>query len=154
MERFLEIEKIIEQYVNEEDGELSNYFVGGASDNKISMAEEKLGVNFPNSYKLFLKKYGTGGIDGIMFWGIEENKDTIDKCTVVAITEEYRKKGLPNKLVVFEENGDSVTCLDTENMNENNECPIVTWSIYDEDGVVFLDEDFCSYFLELVEECI
>ena len=39
-------------------------------------------------------------------------------------------------------------------MNENNECPIVIWSIYDEDGVVFLNEDFCSYFLELVEECI
>lgn len=31
---------------------------------------------------------------------------------------------------------------------------IIGQYVNDEDGVVFLNEDFCSYFLELVEECI
>ena len=154
MEQFNEIEKVIEKYLANEEEPFSNCFLGGVSEEIICKVESRLEVLFPESYKLFLKKFGSGGIGGMMFWGIEDKKESIERYTVVAITEEYRKKGLPHNLIVFEENGDYISCLETDKMNTNNECPVVTWSVYDEDGIVFLEEDFSSYFLSRVEEYV
>lgn len=35
------------------------YFTGGVDENRIKQAEKELGVTFPESYKWFLRKYGT-----------------------------------------------------------------------------------------------
>lgn len=154
MKQYSEIQKAINKYLLSEDKRLENYFLGGVSSEKISMAEEHLGVIFPDSYKFFLENYGSGGIGGMLFWGIESGKKQIEENTVIVITEEYRKKGLPNNLVVFEENGDYISCMETDKMNDENECPIVTWSIFDNDGIVFLEKDFYTYFLSRIEDYV
>lgn len=147
-----EIEDKIEKYCDNENKNIKDLFFDGAMLSEINAIEEKLGVKLPNSYKWFLGKYGSGGIGAMEFWGIESNKNNVNSYTVVSITEEYRKKGLDLSLVVFEENGEYITCLDTSKMNKNNECPVVTWSNYDLDGIVFKENSFYSYLLQQIED--
>lgn len=154
MENYIEIEQKIDQYLKNEKIEFSCCFLGGVNEREIEETEKALNVILPNSYKFFLKKYGSGGIEGMTFWGIEANKKQVEEYTVVAITEEYRKNGLPHNLIVVEENGDYVTCLETDKMNKDKECPVVTWSCYDEDEIVPLEKDFYTYLLNRIEDYI
>lgn len=148
----IEIEEKIKKYCELENKNMEDIFFDGATLLEISAVEEKLGVKLPNSYKWFLENYGSGGIGGMEFWGIENNKKDVNSYTVVSITEEYRRKGLELSLIVFEENGEYITCMDTSKMDENNECPVVTWSNYDLDGIVFKEDNFYSYFLERIDD--
>ena len=110
----------------------------------IKLSENEL--SYLTNIKLTDVLFDTVDLRNVIMQDVDVSQSSFDAILV---------KGISLKNIVgIEEYGGSVTCLDTGNMNENNECPIVIWSIYDEDGVVFLNEDFCSYFLELVEECI
>ena len=55
--------------VMQENEELFD-FTGGVSEDRIASAEEYLGVLFPESYKYFLKKYGTAERDRLEGYGI------------------------------------------------------------------------------------
>lgn len=147
-----EIEEKIEEYCENEGKKIEDIFFSGATLSEIAAVEKKLEVKLPKSYKWFLEKYGSGGIEGMEFWGIESNRSDVNNYTIVCITSEYRKKGLDLPLVVFEENGDYVTCMDTSKMNEEDECPVVTWSVYDSDGIVFKEDNFYSYLLSKIED--
>ena len=57
-------------------------------------------------------------------------------------------------LVAIEDLGEYIRCLDTSKMNKNNECPLVTWSYYDKDGIVFSDNNFYTYFMGQIEDCL
>ncbi len=151
---YKKIDEKIKEYLKNEEQEFDDCFLGGVSLEKISLVEKKLGVQFPTSYKEFLKKYGSGGIDGIIFWGIENNNVDINKNTVLFNTEKYRKKGIPDDLVVFRDVGEYVVCLETKKMDKNAECPVVTWSYHDKDGIIFCEKNFYIYFLKCVEECL
>ncbi|WP_413368137.1 SMI1/KNR4 family protein [Lysinibacillus sp. 3P01SB] len=52
--------------------------------------------------------------------------------TCVIETEEWRKYGLPMDLVVIQNYGIGVHCLDTSRLVDN-ECPVIEWSQDDED---------------------
>ena len=87
------------------------YFTGEVDENRIKQAEKVLGVNFPESYKWFLRSYGTSAsIYGI---GLSETP------AVVKYTLNYRKFGLPKSLVVIKDVGEWVYCLDTGRMKNN-----------------------------------
>jgi len=152
MSKYEIIENKIEQYLQEEEKQFEKCFLGGVSLEKIKLVEKRLEIVFPKSYIFFLEKYGSGGVEGIVFWGIEGEEVDIEKATIVLITEEYRKKGLPHNLVVFEETGEYVVCLDTSRIDEEGECPVVTWSDYDNDGVVFSEKNFYMYFLNKLDD--
>lgn len=151
---FEAIEEKISEYLEEEELEFDDCFMGGVSEEVIRLVEQKLDVTFPVSYKLFLEKYGSGGIDGMTYWGTESNSDDIEQHTVVVITNKYREKGLPDSLVVFEDLGEYVVCLETSKMDENGECPVVTWSYHDNDGIAFCEDNFYTYFLNQIEDFI
>lgn len=149
---YKKIDDIIENYLEEEGEEWEDCFFGEASSSTIAFVEKELGVTLPVSYKKFLRKYGAGGIEGTTYWGIESNEEELEKNTVIFATKNYREKGLPQHLVVFEDLGEYVVCLDTKEMNEEGECPVVTWSCHDNDDIVFSEENFYTYFLEQLEE--
>lgn len=142
------IENKIKQYLEEENEDITSYFDKGVSEEQIQSVEEFLSVTLPESYKWFLKKYGAGGINGFELFGIESGID-IKNCSLVTITEEYRKKGLHDNLVIIEYQGEYVTCLNTSNQEE---CNVVTWSLFDNDDIVQKEENFYVYFQEKLED--
>lgn len=69
------------------------FYTGGACEEQILQAEKELGVSFPESYKWFLRKYGTTlSIYGIGLDGI---------TSLVKYTQNYREQGLPKSFVVI-----------------------------------------------------
>jgi hypothetical protein len=103
------IKKMIEEYGEERD------FFGGASDEDISNAEEMLGLKFPQSYREFLKEYGSGGICGVEILGVQGNLG----ASVVKATERWRNIGLDMGLIVIEDSGEFVRCLCSADVNDN-----------------------------------
>ncbi|MBU8785261.1 MULTISPECIES: SMI1/KNR4 family protein [Bacillus] len=77
---YSKVEKFIKENADADD------FTGGISEGIISELEEKLQLNFPTSYKWFLKNYGSGGMYGIEVLGFVNGK-----ATVVDQTKDYRR---------------------------------------------------------------
>lgn len=120
------------------------FFVGALDNNKINAIEERLNISLPESYKWFLKEYGTGGVFGVEIFG----GGLRETPTCVRETEEWRKYGLPKDFVVIQNYGGGVYCLDTSRFN-NNECPVIDWEQDDQGGLngydnfyLFLEEKF------------
>ncbi|MBZ5753276.1 SMI1/KNR4 family protein [Metabacillus rhizolycopersici] len=63
-----------------------------------------------------------GGIFWVDILGVAKS----NIASVVIETERYGKLGLAKDLVVIENCGEYVYCLDTSKL-ENNECPIIVW---------------------------
>ncbi|MFJ6413361.1 SMI1/KNR4 family protein [Terribacillus saccharophilus] len=101
----------------------SDDFTGGVDENQISHIQNELGVDLPESYKWFLTTYGSGGIFGIDILGVAKS----NRATVTVNTKRYRDLGLNKDLVVIENAGEYVYCLNTSRM-ENNECPVIAWN--------------------------
>ena len=98
------IRSLIEQY--EEPGDFTHVKV---TDNMVVVAEHELGVKLPGAYIEFLKLYGHGGICGVCTNGI-----CLDNSVAfVEDTLEYRNEGLPLNLVVIENVGEWLFCIDT-----------------------------------------
>src|SRR5699024_504702 len=96
---------------------------GGIDDGQIMIVENELEVILPESYKWFLRTYGSGGIFGVDILGVGQS----NKARVVEYTKDYRKLGLNNDLVIIENADEFVYCLYTSKM-ESNECPVIAWS--------------------------
>ena len=141
-EIFDEAKKIIDE--NEEIGD----FVGRVSENIISDAEEILGINFPKSYKEFIKNYGAGNFGSEEIYGIIngdfENSGIPD---AVWFTIKQRKElKIPNNLIIiYFTGGEEYFCLDTSKMNDEMECPVVSYVIGNEIGVNELEIVFCNF---------
>ncbi|BBW98608.1 SMI1/KNR4 family protein [Geobacillus icigianus] len=97
-------------------------FTGGVAESEIKRIQNELGVMLPKSYQWFLMNYGSGGMFGIDILGIGKS----NLASVVIETKRYRELGLDRHLVVIENCGEYVYCLDTRKM-ENNECPVIAW---------------------------
>lgn len=100
---------MIEEYGEERD------FFGGASEEDIRNAEEMLGLKFPQSYREFLKEYGSGGICGVEILGVQGNLG----ASVVKATERWRNIGLDIGLIVIEDSGEFVRCMYSADVNDN-----------------------------------
>ena len=134
--------KLISTYSDE------GFFVGNIKESLIKEIEVKLGVILPESYKWYVKNYGCGGI-GFDIMGVTRTGNLL----VLNSTEKYRKYGLPNGLVVIQDIGEWVYCLDT-NRFEGEECQVVTWSMHDKDGIIYRNNNFYEYLLDSLNEAI
>ncbi|MEZ3445333.1 MAG: SMI1/KNR4 family protein [Lachnospiraceae bacterium] len=121
---------------------------------EIGQVEEYLGVRLPDSYRWFLETYGSGGMETFDFFGIEGGREDVASCTVVYVTENYRKKGMEQTLVVIQDLGEYVRCIDTGQSDERGEAPIVNWSCHVNGKVVTEKDSFLNYFLEVLEDYI
>jgi len=99
---------MIESYQEEKD------FFGQVSENDILAAEKSLDLRFPGEYREFIREYGSGGICGVDIEGIQGDKG----ASVVGATERYRRLGLNQAVVVLQDMGESVMCMDTSDDDE------------------------------------
>lgn len=109
----------------------------------IKNAEQELGFEIPESYIWFLKQYGHGGFFfEFLGYGLTGN------ALFVGETLKERKNGLPEKLLVIENCDEYVVCINTDNGN------IVSWSRYDNDGIIVKFASFEDYFIDCLNNAI
>ena len=91
----------------------------------------------------FLKKYGHGGFFfEFLGYGLTGNP------LFVRETLKQRENGLPENLMVIENCDEYVACINTDNGN------IVSWSNYDNDGMIVKQTCFEDYFIDCIENAI
>ncbi|MFH8612143.1 SMI1/KNR4 family protein [Streptomyces sp. NPDC018029] len=102
-------------------------FAGGCSEVDIAEAERRLGVAFPESYKLFLRELGDCDMAGDEFYGIVRREGQL----LGAVTETLDLRGsagLPAHLVAFRPDGmGGYFVLDTRRVNPDGEAPVYVW---------------------------
>ncbi len=122
-----------------------NAIFSGAVDEKIIQKGEKLlDVILPDQYSWFIKSYGYGGIGGVEIYGVPLTKEP----QFAEVTLYYRKNGLPKQYVVIQNCDEWLDCIDTANGK------VVTWSAYDEDGVIVAYDSFYEYLIDSFQEAI
>ncbi|MBE5098039.1 SMI1/KNR4 family protein [Priestia aryabhattai] len=129
------IRKLIEQYNQE-----NNFYK--EDEGIIQETEEKLNVKFPESYRWFLKEYGSEG-DGLNFNGCKD---------ILYYHNRFKSFDLPKAYIVIQHCDEYSYCLDTEK-KINNECPVVNWSAF-EKGVYPVVDNFYEYLLEEINNAI
>ena len=146
------LSELIEKVCEEEGVELDEIFDMPQEDNTdlIRQFEENFEVKLPADYKYFLTQYGSGGLGYFDFFGIESGKVDISDSTLAIITNECREKGMPKQLVVIEHLGDYVTCIDTL----KSEGEVVNWSWLDDGKIVKIADNFETYFIGKLEDCL
>jgi hypothetical protein len=126
----------------------------------IKKAQDYLEVKFPTTYKKFISKVGFLSLGGCEIYGIID-EDFINSGVPDAIWFSYENRknyGTPDYLVQIYSVGEGTTyCLDTSQMNEEGECPVVAWPLggYEETPVLeVIAEDFGKFFLDMVQQQI
>ncbi|WP_052712072.1 SMI1/KNR4 family protein [Domibacillus indicus] len=137
-------QSMAKQYVEQmiRDYEELSLFTGGVGEQEVIEIESELAVALPESYKWFLLNFGSGGVNGSDILGAASNGE----YTVVEATGKYRKYGLPEKLIVIEDLGEYVYCLDVSRLKDGD-CPVVNWSMHDSDGAIITTSSFYDYLL-------
>ncbi len=143
--------EIIEK--NKEDAD----FIGEIDEPTIIDAENKLNVKFPYSYKLFLKKFGSGKMFGEEIYGLGTEESGIPN--MVWITKNLRREKLPNHLICIYYTGFNgfFYCLDCSKIqgNKDDNAPVVEFRsgnyLYEQsDNKIF--ENFGDFFYDLIRE--
>lgn len=118
----------------------------------IERFENEFDVVFPDDYKYFLGKYGGGGFGFINIFGLETARGALDECSLAKMTAHCRAKGMPVGLVVIENQGDYVTCIDT--LRKAGRAQIVTWSWLDMRRVNDKADSFLNYLIKKIRRCV
>jgi hypothetical protein len=131
-------------------------FHGGKNERVVGRAQELLHLPFPESYKLFLREFGCGFIGVHELYGlVDDNAGAVGVPNVVWVTLEERKFGLPNTYAVIEASGDgALYCLDTVQISDQMECPVVIHLPGYQSIPERLAEDFGSYLLGCAHETL
>lgn len=129
-------------------------FEGPRSEELVQKAERALGLEFPPTYRRFLREFGAGDVGGEEFYGIindQWEKSSVPDaiwCTLTA----RRKLGLPADLVVVGDTGDGeFYCLQI--LPDGTDGPIVTFGPERKVGDK-VASDFGKFFRERVEEVV
>ncbi len=86
-------------------------FFGAVPDTEINQAEMRLGVNFPEAYKQFLRKWGRGGMAaGSQISGLVPGNPLMESFgTVVGDTEEARQRfGIDRDYIIIHAEVDEI----------------------------------------------
>lgn len=121
MKEMDQIFRIFDKYEKETD------FCGPVSETAIKLAEEKLGVEFPQDYRVFLKRCGAGSFGGCEIYGIVSDGTQQSIPNGVWATEYLRiTLMIPNACIVFAFDGfDGYYCMDTSKPTKEGSCQIV-----------------------------
>lgn len=136
--------KKVEGFLNDNKDHAT--FTGGVFEEKVEFIENQLNVNLPESYRWFLKTYGSGGIYAANILGYD-----LVSASVVEKTKEYRELyNLTEGLVVIEDIDIFAYCLDTNKMVDG-ECPVVVWATQGGYGRT-VEQDFLTFLFERLKE--
>jgi antitoxin YobK len=125
--------------------------VGGVPFEEVWVAEGKLGVTLPESYKQFLQQFGAVNLEGSQIYGLGTPDSGLP--SVIFATETLRGSDdfFPADLVVIQDTGEGdLLCLATSRMSEEGECPVVQWipeMSFEEQAFEVINSTFAHFLL-------
>lgn len=132
---------------------------GGADNGVISSFEKYLDVVFPESYKLFLKKYGALSFGGDTYYGITKNGLNATAAPSVAfVTKSARARGdADDSMIVVKSSGyGPIYSVDTSIIGSAGEPVVVETELSfkrsGEKNVIY--QDFGEFFTDMIREAI
>lgn len=136
-------------------------FVGPKPEKLVNLAQERLSVKFPETYRRFLLEYGAGGIGSFEIYGIIqedfENHDYLHLDVVWHAHKERTASNLPNYLLPIFDLGDGeLFCLDFRK-KEEKEVKVVGFTpgySSPEQSLDVVAEDFGKLFLDQVQSAL
>lgn len=122
------LEEVFEYFDSSNDA----YFIGMISTELILLAEKTLNLIFSNTYKEFLKKYGSADIECIELFGITDSSFDAEVPDAIGMTLfERENNNLPNQYILVYADDDFYYALDTSISTRENENPVVSLSYGD-----------------------
>jgi hypothetical protein len=131
-------------------------FVGPKPERLIKLAQKRLSMKFPETYRRFLLEYGAGGVGGVEFYGVvQEEFEQSGYPDVVWLTLKGRREWyLPKFLLPVYDLGDGeLFCLDFRK-KEGDEVKVVGFTprySTSEQSLDIVAEDFGKLFLDQVQ---
>ncbi|MBC3949866.1 SMI1/KNR4 family protein [Pseudomonas folii] len=148
---------VIESEINASGEELIS--AGSADDSLILTFEKEMGVVFPLSYKLFLKRFGALSFAGDTYYGITKSGLAADSIpSVMFATMSARSQGdADSKMIVIQSSGyGPIYSIDTSISSGPNEHPIIETelSFKREASKLIIFESYEDFFLSTVRNAI
>ncbi|MEN3586690.1 SMI1/KNR4 family protein [Streptomyces sp. ZYX-F-203] len=149
-------ERLIELVRGNDD--IANY-ADGCDAGMMATAESDLGVNFPPSYRLLIKEFGTWDIAGEEFLGVYQTPAMGQKLlgSVTETLDARSQYGLSSDLIVtmFDGKGGLVV-LDSSQANQGGEYPVLVWNpgVADRESMERLGDDFGSFAFALCQRAV
>ncbi|MDO7912721.1 SMI1/KNR4 family protein [Pseudomonas sp. 22-AL-CL-001] len=132
---------------------------GGADDSVISGFEKYLDVVFPESYKLFLRKYGALSFGGDTYYGITKGGvDATAVPSVAFVTKGARARGdADSSMIVVKSSGyGPIYSIDTSIIGSTGEPVVVETELSfkrtGEKNVIY--QNFEEFFVSMIREAI
>lgn len=132
-------------------------FVGGCSEELISLAGKRLGLNFTGLYFDYLKTFGAGNFGAQEIYGIispDFENSSVPDAIWYTLTER-REINLPNNLLVIYDTGsDEIFCLDYGRLDDTGEPRVVSFVPgvdLENQTYEIIANDFGDFLLELVQ---
>jgi hypothetical protein len=135
-------------------------FVGGAPYEEIWVAEQRLGVTFPESYKDFLQRYGAGYLGGKVAFGLGVPDNDLPNVVYATLDMQAQDDWFPADLVVITDTGEGdLLCLATTRHSDGyeNECPVVQWipeRSFEEQAFETIHKTFAHFLLHLARRAV
>ena len=130
-------------------------FDGECSEEIIRLAEEKLNLSFPATYRKFLKDYSVGNFASFEIYGIVKDRlDVFGVPNMVGITLKERQEiQLPSHLIVIGSVGNGQEYYLDCRLSKEASPVLVNWSVFpfNEQAGEIEAEDFSDYFLSHVK---
>ncbi|WNG52948.1 SMI1/KNR4 family protein [Archangium minus] len=124
----------------------------GASEAEINTASVRLGVNLAGGYRLFLQRFGWGGVGSIELFGLGADVPPYLNLTAMTLSErEEMSPALPGHLIPFmNDGGGNLYCLDSR---VEGEPPVVFWdhTAGKQQNPSLVASDFMAWLTERVE---
>jgi hypothetical protein len=135
-------------------------FVGGVPFEEVWVAEQGLGVTFPESYRDFLQKYGSGSFGGQIVYGLGVPDDGLPHVVWATHSLQEQDDWFPVDLVVIQDTGEGdILCLATSRASADypGECPIVQWipeMSFEEQAFEEVHKTFAHFLLRMVKQVV
>ena len=132
------------------------YFIGHRSEALIRLAEEKLGLKFPDTYRYFIEKYGAGNYGSAEIFGIVDDdfeNSSVPDAIWYTLTERDEINLPLNLLIIYNTGDEALYCLDFNRRNEAGEPAVISFIPgidFEEQEHKIIANDFGDFLLELV----
>src|SRR5699024_3093011 len=133
-------------------------FVGGRSNNLISMAENELNLKFTGLYLDYLQTFGAGNFGAEEIYGIindDFENSSVPDAIWYTLTER-KEVNLPNNLLVIYDTGsEEIFCLDFNTLDDKNEPRVISFvpgMQLESQTYEIIANDFGDFLLDLVKE--
>jgi hypothetical protein len=135
-------------------------FAGGVPYEEVWVAEQTLGVTFPESYKDFLQRYGAGSFGGKVVFGLGVPDTDLPNVVYATLDMQAQDDWFPADLVVISDTGEGdLLCLATTRQSDEyeGECPVVQWipeRSFEEQAFETVHKTFAHFLLRLVRRAV